>query len=143
MTGATGTAGRGIAVKLACGGATVYLSARDASRDTERSLAHTAELVGDAGSSGIPVRCDHTIDADVAALANRIRSDRGRLDCLVNNAWGSYEQRDDAAPFFDAPFWVQPMWLWDGMFTAGLRATYLNAKHVARSCCDDPPTSPG
>jgi NAD(P)-dependent dehydrogenase (short-subunit alcohol dehydrogenase family) len=143
VTGATGTAGRGIAAELGCGGATVYLSARDASRDPERSLAHTAELVRDAGGIGVPIRCDHTVEADVAALADRIRRDRGRLDCLVNNAWGGYEQRDDAVGFFDAPFWEQPMWRWDAMFTAGLRATFLTSKHVAPLMLKRPPDEPG
>jgi NAD(P)-dependent dehydrogenase (short-subunit alcohol dehydrogenase family) len=132
VTGATGTAGVGIATELATGGATVYLSARDASGDAERSLARTADLVREAGGTGVPIRCDHTIDSDVAALADRIREDGARLDCLVNNAWGGYEQRDDAdAPFFGTPFWQQPMWRWDAMFTAGVRATYLTSKHVA------------
>jgi NAD(P)-dependent dehydrogenase (short-subunit alcohol dehydrogenase family) len=143
VTGATGTAGRGIAMELASGGATVYLSARNASRDRERSLARTADLVGESGGTGIPIRCDHTMDADVAALADRIGSDHGRLDCLVNNAWGGYEQRDDAVPFFDAPFWEQPMWRWDGMFTAGVRATYLTTKHVAPLMLRRPTDEPG
>lgn len=131
VTGATGTAGRGIAVELGCRGATVYLSARETSRDPERSLTHTAELVREAGGTGIAVRCDHTLETDVAALADRIRSDHRRLDVLVNNAWGGYQQRDEAVAFFDTPFWEQPMWRWDAMFTAGVRATYLTSKHVA------------
>jgi NAD(P)-dependent dehydrogenase (short-subunit alcohol dehydrogenase family) len=143
VTGATGTAGRGIAVELGCRQTTVDLSARDALRDPERSLAHTAELVRDAGGIGVPIRCDHTVEADVAALADHIRRDRGRLDCLVNNAWGGYEQRDDGVPFFDAPFWEQPMGRWDGMFTAGVRATFLTSKHVAPLMLGDHQMSPG
>ena len=143
VTGATGTAGRGIAVELACGGATVYLSSRNASGDTARSLARTADLVGEAGGTGVPVRCDHTIEANVVALADRIHNDRGRLDCLVNNAWGGYEQRDDAVPFFDAPFWEQPMWRWESMFTAGVRATYLTSRHVAPLMLRGPAERPG
>jgi NAD(P)-dependent dehydrogenase (short-subunit alcohol dehydrogenase family) len=143
VTGASGTAGRGIATELGCIGATVYLTARDASRHADRSLAQTAELVRDAGGTGIPVRCDHTVDADVAALADRVRSDHARLDCLVNNAWGGYEQRDDAVPFFDAPFWEQPLWRWDAMFTAGVRATYLTSKHVAPLMLGRPANEPG
>jgi NAD(P)-dependent dehydrogenase (short-subunit alcohol dehydrogenase family) len=143
VTGATGTAGRGIAVELGCRGATVYLSARDASRDPERSLAHTTELVRRAGGTGIAVHCDHAVDADVAALAHRVRSDHRRLDVLVNNAWGGYQQRDDAVPFFDAPFWEQPMWRWDAMFTGGVRATYVTSKHVAPLMLERPSGEPG
>jgi NAD(P)-dependent dehydrogenase (short-subunit alcohol dehydrogenase family) len=144
VTGATGTAGRGIATELGSGGATVYLSARDASRDGERSLAHTAELVRETGGTAIPIRCDHTDETEVAALAQRIRDGHDRLDCLVNNAWGGYEQHDDdAPPFFGTPFWEQPMWRWDGMFTAGVRATYLTAKHVTPLMLGRPPGEPG
>jgi NAD(P)-dependent dehydrogenase (short-subunit alcohol dehydrogenase family) len=143
VTGATGTAGRGIAVELGSHGATVYLSARDASPDAGRTLAHTAALVRDAGGTAIAVRCDHTVEADVAALADRIRGDHRRVDVLVNNAWGGYEQRDDAVPFFDAPFWEQPMWRWDAMFTAGVRAGFLTSKHIAPLMLGRPPAEPG
>jgi NAD(P)-dependent dehydrogenase (short-subunit alcohol dehydrogenase family) len=78
------------------------------------------------------IRCDHTVDADVAALAERIRRDGRRVDILVNNAWGGYEQREEEVSFFDAPFWKQPMWRWDAMFTAGVRASYLTSRHLAR-----------
>jgi NAD(P)-dependent dehydrogenase (short-subunit alcohol dehydrogenase family) len=54
------------------------------------------------------------------------------VDILVNNAWGGYEQREEEeVSFFDAPFWKQPMWRWDAMFTAGVRASYLTSRHVA------------
>jgi NAD(P)-dependent dehydrogenase (short-subunit alcohol dehydrogenase family) len=57
-----------------------------------------------------------------------VRREQGRLDVLVNNAWGGYEQRGrPEVPFFDAPFWEQPLWRWDGMFTAGVRATFVTS----------------
>lgn len=142
VTGATGTAGRGIAVELASSEATVYLSARDSSSDADRSLEHTAELVLDAGGIAIPVRCDHTVGSDVAALAEQIGRDHGRLDCLVNNAWGGYEQRDDGAPFFGA-FWEQPLWRWEAMYTAGLRATFVTSKTIAPLMFPRPADKPG
>ena len=49
------------------------------------------------GGTGIGVVCDHTDAAQVEALMARIEADRGRLDVLVNNAWGGYEQYDGAA----------------------------------------------
>ena len=51
----------------------------------------TAAEVSERGGAGIAVRCDHTSDADVDALFARIRDDHGRLDLLVNNVWGGYE----------------------------------------------------
>jgi hypothetical protein len=43
-------------------------------------------------------------------------SPQGRLDLLVGNAWGGYEQHDET---FGDPFWKQPVSRWDTMFTAG------------------------
>jgi NAD(P)-dependent dehydrogenase (short-subunit alcohol dehydrogenase family) len=40
--------------------------------------------VTEAGGVGIPVRVDHTIDAEVAALFARVRQEQKRLDVLVN-----------------------------------------------------------
>jgi NAD(P)-dependent dehydrogenase (short-subunit alcohol dehydrogenase family) len=57
-----------------------------------------------------------------------VRGERGRLDVLVNNAWGGYEAHDWRT--FTAPFWEQPRQRWDAMFTAGVRA-HLVASQLA------------
>jgi dehydrogenase/reductase SDR family protein 1 len=47
----------------------------------------------------------------------------------VNNAWGGYEHMvektaEDSWDFtWPRPFWEQPLWRWDAMFTGGVRAT--------------------
>jgi NAD(P)-dependent dehydrogenase (short-subunit alcohol dehydrogenase family) len=138
VTGASRGAGRGIAGELGAAGATVYVTGRDAS-----ALAESAALVDAAGGAGVPVQCDHTVDDNVAALFDRVRGDHGRLDVLVNNAWGGYEQRDGAAPFFDAPFWEQPLWRWDGMFTAGVRAGFVTSRYGAPLLLDRRGRRPG
>ncbi|MFL6078116.1 MAG: SDR family NAD(P)-dependent oxidoreductase [Mycobacteriales bacterium] len=92
---ATRGAGRGTAVELGAAGATVYVTGRT-SRTGARSpvgraetIEETAELVTAAGGTGIAVRCDHQVPAEVAALARRIAEEQdGRLDVLVDNAWG-------------------------------------------------------
>src|SRR5262249_36309369 len=43
-----------------------------------------------------------------------------RLELLVNNVWGGYEQFDWSR--FAAPFWEQPMRHWARMFESGVRA---------------------
>ena len=126
VTGASRGAGRGIAAELAAAGATVYATGRDT-----QALDETAALISAEGGACLPVRCDHTVDDDVAALFERVRGEQGRLDLLVNNAWGGYEQRGEAAPFFDAPFWEQPLWRWDGMFTAGVRVSFVASRYAA------------
>ena len=60
-----------------------------------------AAAVSARGGTGIGVVCDHTDPAQVEALVARIGADHGRLDVLVNNAWGGYEQYDGAG--FAAP----------------------------------------
>jgi NAD(P)-dependent dehydrogenase (short-subunit alcohol dehydrogenase family) len=93
VAGATRAAGRGIAVELGAAGATVYVTGRStrdhrSEMDRPETIEETAELVAAAGGEGIAVRCDHTDPDEVGALVERIRSDRGRLDILVNDIWG-------------------------------------------------------
>ena len=134
VTGASRGAGRAIAEALGEAGATVYVTGRSVRGATTEglpgSIDETAAQVSALGGHGIAVRCDHTRDADVAALFARVREERGRLDLLVNNAWGGYEAYDGAT--FDAPFWEQPVeQRWQGMFVAGVRAHLLASHHAA------------
>ncbi|PKO14414.1 MAG: oxidoreductase [Chloroflexi bacterium HGW-Chloroflexi-10] len=130
VTGASRNAGRGIARVLGEAGATVYVTGRSV-RNSKPTTAYafgnideTAEIVTAQGGVGIPVACDHSIDAEVAGLFDRVKQEQGRLDLLVNNVWGGYENMEN----FDAPFWEQSFWRWDKMFTAGVRA------HFTASC---------
>jgi NAD(P)-dependent dehydrogenase (short-subunit alcohol dehydrogenase family) len=131
VTGASRGAGRAIAVVLGQAGAIVYVTGRT-SRETPSAEAlpgtidETAALVTAAGGRGHAVRVDHTREPDVEALFDRVRRDEGRLDLLVNNAWGGYEHHDVAS--FNAPFWEQPLSRWETMFTAGVRATLLASR---------------
>jgi NAD(P)-dependent dehydrogenase (short-subunit alcohol dehydrogenase family) len=134
VTGGSRGAGRGIAVELATRGATVYVSGRkvhSAAGDAHGSLDETCALVRASRGVCVAVRCDHTVDDDAAALFAQVRREQGRLDVLVNNAWGGYEQRGESVSFFDAPFWEQPLWRWEGMFTAGVRASFMASRYAA------------
>lgn len=93
VTGATRGAGRAIAIELGARGATVYgtgRSTRDGRSvmDRPETIEETAEHVTAAGGTGIAVRCDHTKPDEVAALAARVRDERGVVDILVNDIWG-------------------------------------------------------
>lgn len=93
VTGATRGAGRGIAVELGAAGATVWCTGRSggghaATPGRPETLEETGALVEAAGGRAIVVRCDHTDEAQVEALAGRIRAESGRLDLLVNDIWG-------------------------------------------------------
>src|SRR5262245_3083284 len=134
VTGASRGAGRGIALELGAAGATAYVTGRSVSgRSTTDNVPgtidETAQEVTSRGGRGIAVRCDHTVDAEVESLFNRIRQDQGRLDILVNNVWGGYEN-SECRPLPVVPFWEQPLEQWDRMFTAGVRA-HLVASRLA------------
>ncbi|HEU0032643.1 MAG TPA: SDR family oxidoreductase [Kofleriaceae bacterium] len=135
VTGASRGAGRGIAVELGAAGATVYCtgrSTREAPADTygkllaqghlaamPGSIDETAEAVTAAGGRGVAVRCDATSDSDVRDLIARVERDHGKLDVLVNNAWGGHETL--TGDTLDRPFWDQPLEHWESMFDRGVR----------------------
>lgn len=120
VTGASRGVGRGVAAALFAAGATVYA--------TGRTIA-AADLP--AGVVRIP--CDHANDAEVAAVFAKLAGERGRLDILVNSAWGGYERMvEDGAFTWARPFWEQPLWRWDAMLGAGVRAAFVASAHAAR-----------
>lgn len=144
VTGASRGAGRGIAIELGAAGATVYVtgrSTRAAAPDSYRdllALSHlerlpgtiddTAEEVTRAGGRGIAVRCDHTREEDVAELFQRVQAGHGRLDLLVNNAWGGHETFTGV---FEAPFWEHPLASWDSMMDRGVRNHLVASRFAA------------
>ena len=80
------------------------------------------------------IRCDHRLDVDVAAAFERIAHATDGIDILVNNVWGGYERMvEDGAFTWGKPFWEQPLWRWDAMFDAGVRAHYLASQLAART----------
>ena len=105
VAGATRGGGRGIAVALGESGATVYCTGRTTRErrsevDRPETIEETAELVTEAGGEGIAVAVDHLDPAAVARLVERIDSDHGRLDVLVNDIWGAEHLFK-----FDTPLW--------------------------------------
>jgi len=117
VTGATRGVGRGVARALAAEGARVFVTGRSAD---------DAELAND---GIVLIRCDHRDDAQVNAAFARILGDGGEIDILVNNVWGGYERMmEDGAFTWPKPFWEQPLWRWDAMFGAGVRAHYRSSQ---------------
>lgn len=82
-----------------------------------------------AGGDARPVTCDHTDYAAVAALFDRIASDSGHLDLLVNAVWAAPE----GFVGFDTPFWERPVSDWRPLMEVGLRAHYVASVHAARA----------
>lgn len=144
VTGASRGAGRGCAVELGAAGATVYVTGRSRREQpapgyeqiqalsnlaqVPGSIDATADEVTRAGGCGIAVACDHTDEEQVQALFERVQRERGRIDLLVNNAWGGHETFDGV---FQAPFWERPMIHWDAMFDRGVRNHLLSSRLAA------------
>jgi NAD(P)-dependent dehydrogenase (short-subunit alcohol dehydrogenase family) len=122
VTGATRGVGRGVARELARQGARVFI--------TGRSVPDHAPFE----EPVTPIRCDHANDGQVEAAFGRIVDEAGTIDVLVNNVWGGYERMIDNGAFtWSRPFWEQPLWRWDAMFTAGVRAHYHASQIAART----------
>lgn len=107
-----------------------YLTARSSGAHLTGQLPgtveETADLVTSAGGHGVAVVCDHRDDTAVAAVAERITAEQGRLDLLVNSAWAGYE-RLGAGEWeeWNARLRQQPVALFDAMFSGGVRAQYV------------------
>ena len=120
VTGASRGVGRGIALELIDAGATVYVTGR-----TDSDLTFAAER-------GFAVRCDHRDDQQVEAVFRQIAANHNRIDVLVNNVWGGYENMvEDGVFTWSRPFWQQPRSRWDSMFQAGVRAHYVASQLAA------------
>jgi len=78
VTGANQGIGRQVAKELVANGLTVFVGARD----PERGRAAAEDI----GPGAIPLHIDVTDTASIAAAADRIRTEIGHLDLLVNNA---------------------------------------------------------
>ena len=122
VTGASRGVGKGIALELASAGATVYITGR------------RVEDMRYISGKGNAIECDHRDDEQVQSAFRRIADEQGRLDVLVNNVWGGYENMVEDGEFtWPRPFWQQPLWRWDAMFASGVRAHYVASVYAART----------
>jgi NAD(P)-dependent dehydrogenase (short-subunit alcohol dehydrogenase family) len=110
VTGASRGAGRGIAAALAAKGWRVYATGRS---------------ITDAPPGGVALAVDHADDDAVAGLFERVRSEAGGLDLLVNNAAVISDELVSAKPF-----WEKPLALGD-VLDVGLRSSYVASWYAA------------
>lgn len=128
VTGASRGAGKGIALALGATGATVYVTGRsreEGDAPLPGTVFRTAEEVTAAGGRGIPVVCDHRDDDQVRSLFERVSSDHGRLDILVNNALLVPDGITQPGPF-----WDKPLSLID-ITDVGMRSSYVSSWYAA------------
>ena len=128
VTGASRGIGKGIALELGAAGAKVYLTGRTSTEGRLPGSVHaTAEEISELGGSATGIVCDHGDDDAVAALFERVGSEAGRLDILVNNVYNS----PSAARWLGKPFWEVPAKAWDETFVIGVRSHYVAAVMAA------------
>lgn len=140
VTGASRGAGRGIALGLAQD-SIVYVTGRtvepgilmdgepslsDDGHTQPGSLNDTVEQINAAGGEGVAVAVDHSDNDQVKELFDRVSTDHGKLDILVNNATAL------ARPPGPTPFWERALDLELRPLTVGARSHYV-ATHYAAS----------
>lgn len=127
VTGASRGIGKGCALELGSAGATVYVTGRSASESQAPrpgTVEQTASEVTARGGRGIAAACDHTDDAQVSELFERVDREQARLDILVNSAF------HDPGIAGSPPFWETPLSWYDDLLGAGTRGAYV-ATHLA------------
>lgn len=129
VTGASRGAGKGIAIALGREGATVYVTGRskqEGDAPLPGTIYATADAITEAGGKGIAVACDHSDDAQVAALFEQIEAEQGQLDILVNNACFLHDELIQTGGF-----WEKSLDLVN-ILDVGLRSGYVASWHAAK-----------
>ena len=131
MAGSSRGAGRGIALALGDAGATVYVAARTSRHGPKPAdgapgtVEDTAEEVCARGGQGIPVRADLGNEEEAATLFRRVEEEHGRLDLMVDSAWGA------TIAEWSKPFWELSAGIWRDT-AATIDAAWLTSVHAAR-----------
>ena len=132
VAGSSRGAGKGIALSLGDAGATVYVAARTSRHGPKPAdgapgtVEDTAEQVSARGGQGIAVRADLGNEEEAAALFRRVEEEQGRLDLMVDSAWGA-----NFMPEWSKPFWGLSAGVWrDTLCT--INAAWLTSVHAAR-----------
>lgn len=129
VTGGTRNVGKGIALALGEAGATVYVTGRSITENDVKGITK-------AGGKGVSVNCNHENDDEVQVVFEQIENNEGKLDILVNNAWGGYNRLRNRKAYsgfkWKAPFWEQPLDLWDEMNNVGVRSNYISCFYASK-----------
>lgn len=129
VAGATRGAGRGIARALGEAGATVYCTGRSSragpvNPKRPETIEETAELVTAAGGIGIAVCVDHTDEAAVERLFERVRGEHGKLNILINDIWGG-----DALTEWGKTFWEVEVQAGFTMMERAIHTHIITSRH--------------
>ena len=124
ITGASRGVGEALAAGFAGEGSMVVAVARTLAPNTgewQGSLDETVERIGESGGRAVAMACDVTVEADVKSMVDRVRSEVGPVDVLINNAGLSIKGSivDISVEEFDR------------VMAVNMRGPFLTCKYVA------------
>src|SRR5579859_2190302 len=136
VTGASRGLGKAVALELAQAGAHVIVTGRSTRGHSTQSalpattIDATADEIHEAGGKAEAVRCDHTDTTAVKALVDYIGKQHGKLDILVNNAWGGHDAHDESES--GGAVWDEPLDQFKHMLLAGPYSDYITSLLVLK-----------
>jgi NAD(P)-dependent dehydrogenase (short-subunit alcohol dehydrogenase family) len=124
-----------VARELAAAGAHVVATGRSRRGSaTQRAvddltLDRTVEMIDQAGGSAEVVTCDHTDPDAVRRLVDDVLDRHGRIDVLVNNAWGGHDFHEEVD---GEEVWDEPMEQFRAMLLAGAYSDFVTDMTVLK-----------
>ncbi|MGA9193085.1 MAG: SDR family NAD(P)-dependent oxidoreductase [Anaerolineales bacterium] len=131
VTGASRGLGKAVALELAEAGAHVIVTGRSTSGHSTQSevpsttIEATVDEIHEAGGNAESVKCDHTDPSAVTSLFDHIAQVHGRLDILVNNAWGGHDPHDESLRGEEV--WEEPLDQFRNMLLAGPYSDFITS----------------
>ena len=136
VTGASRGLGKAVALELAKAGAYVIVTGRSTRGHSTQSelpattIDDTVDAIHESGGKAEAFKCDHTDTAAVKALVDYIRKKHGKLDILVNNAWGGHDPHDESVRGEEV--WEEPLDQFKNMLLAGPYSDYITSLLVLK-----------
>ncbi len=135
VSGASRGLGRAVAREMAAAGAHVVATGRSRRGSATQTavddltLDRTVELIAEGGGSAEAVTCDHTDPAAVRRLVGDLLARHGRIDVLVNNAWGGHDFHEEPD---GEEVWDEPMEQFRAMLLAGAYSDFVTDMTVLK-----------
>jgi NAD(P)-dependent dehydrogenase (short-subunit alcohol dehydrogenase family) len=136
VTGASRGLGKAIALELAQAGGDVIVTGRSTrghstqSRLPATTIDDTVDAIHEAGGRAEAIECDHTDPAAVTGLVEYIAKHYGKLDILVNNAWGGHDPHNESESGEEV--WEEPLEQFKHMLLAGPYSDYITSLLVLK-----------
>jgi NAD(P)-dependent dehydrogenase (short-subunit alcohol dehydrogenase family) len=136
VTGASRGLGKAVALELAQAGAHVIVTGRSTRGHSTQSelpdttIDDTVDAIQEAGGKAEAVKCDHSDTTAVKTLVDYIGKQHGKLDILVNNAWGGHDPHDESESGEEV--WEEPLDQFKNMLLAGPYSDYITSLLVLK-----------